>query len=123
VSAKAVRLYEARGLLPRAQRTSAGYRLFDEHVVDTVRFIRQARSLGLGLDAAGEILAARRHQTPPCEQTIRLLDRRIAEIDDTLGELGRLRRSLTAARDNQNRPRSTRSGEVCPLIEHAAAAR
>ncbi len=57
VSTKAVRLYEARGLLPVAARTAAGYRVFQESDVDTVRFIRRVRSLGLGLDAAADILA------------------------------------------------------------------
>jgi len=69
VSAKAVRLYEARGLLPPAARSAAGYRVFDESDVDTVRFIRRARSLGLSLDAAAEILATRRSGKVPCART------------------------------------------------------
>jgi len=69
VTAKAVRLYEARGLLPPAARSAAGYRVFDESDVDTVRFIRRARSLGLSLDAAAEILATRRSGKVPCART------------------------------------------------------
>ncbi len=71
VSAKAVRLYEARGLLPPATCSAAGYRVFDESDVDPVRFIRRARSLGLSLrlDAAAEILATRRSGKVPCART------------------------------------------------------
>lgn len=116
VSAKAVRLYEARGLLSPAERTAAGYRVFDEHAVERVRFIRQARSLGLSLDAAGEILTARQRGAP-CGQTTQLLNQRITDIDHTLGELRALRRSLVAARDSQHQP--SRADEVCPLIENA----
>jgi len=50
VSAKAVRLYEERGLLPLAERSEAGYRIFTGQDVETTRFIRRARGLGLGLD-------------------------------------------------------------------------
>ena len=41
---KAVRLYEERGLLPPAQRTAAGYRLYNQDDVDTLTFIRRARA-------------------------------------------------------------------------------
>lgn len=44
---KAVRLYEERGLLPPAQRTAAGYRLYNQDDVDTLTFIRRARALDL----------------------------------------------------------------------------
>lgn len=43
VSAKAVRLWEAKGLLPPAERTQAGYRLFSNNDVAVLQFIRQAK--------------------------------------------------------------------------------
>ncbi len=98
VSAKAVRLYEARGLLPVVARNAAGYRVFEASDVDTVRFIRRVRSLGLGLDAAAEILATHRSGQVPCGRTGQLLEHRIAEIDHTLRELRELRATLVAAR-------------------------
>jgi len=88
VSTEAVRLYEARGLLPVAARTAAGYRVFQASDVDTVRFIRRARSLGLSLDAAADILATHRSGQAPCGRTGQLLEQRIAEIDHTLRDTG-----------------------------------
>ncbi|WP_435107372.1 MerR family transcriptional regulator [Nocardiopsis synnemataformans] len=49
VSAKAVRLWESKHLLPPAQRTEAGYRLFTDADVAVLCFIRQAKTLGLTL--------------------------------------------------------------------------
>jgi len=128
VSTKAVRLYEARGLLPPAARTAAGYRVFQASDVDTVRFIRRARSLGLGLDAAAEILATHRSGQAPCGRTGQLLEQRIAEIDHTLRELRELRATLVAARrtdhtgaDRSDDPKN-RAGGVCPMIEDATTA-
>ncbi len=102
VSTKAVRLYEARGLLPVAARTAAGYRVFEASDVDTVRFIRRARSLGLGLDSAAEILATHRSGQAPCGRTGQLLEQRIAEIDHALRELRELRATLVAARSTDH---------------------
>jgi len=128
VSTKAVRLYEARGLLPVAPRTAAGYRVFTESDVDTVRFIRRARSLGLGLglDAAAEILATHRSGAAPCDRTGQLLDQRIAEIDHTLRELRELRATLVAARRTDHHTDADRAGDlgddpggICPMIQDA----
>jgi DNA-binding transcriptional MerR regulator len=121
VSTKAVRLYEARGLLPAAGRSPAGYRLFAADTVGTVRFIRRARALGLGLDAAGEILGAGRDGTRPCGRTRELLDRRIGEIDEALAELSALREALVTARAQEPAPDELAEGgsaPVCPMIEH-----
>lgn len=119
VSAKAVRLWESKGLLPPAERTAAGYRLFTDADVGVLRFIRQAKTLGLQLSEIKDILDPRGGATP-CRRVTELLDGRIAEIDRTLADLRALRRSLTsvrrAARDGQRR------GEhavVCQIIERS----
>lgn len=121
VSAKAVRLYETRGLLPTAARTPAGYRVFDESDVDIVRFIRRSRALGLSLAGAAEILAAHRGGKVPCQRTGELLDQRIAEIDHTLRELRELRSTLLAARHNTQTIEDTTNVAtgVCPIIDNA----
>jgi len=61
VTRKAVRVYEANGLLPPPTRSRAGYRLFDDDDVGLLRFIRQARDLDLSLGQIADIL----HQTTP----------------------------------------------------------
>ena len=46
VSAKIVRHYESLGLLPKVDRTHAGYRQYGPNEVHTLRVIRYARELG-----------------------------------------------------------------------------
>jgi Predicted transcriptional regulators len=46
VSAKMIRHYEQIGLLPEADRSEAGYRLYGERDVSVLRFVRQSRHLG-----------------------------------------------------------------------------
>jgi MerR family transcriptional regulator, copper efflux regulator len=46
VSRKAVRLYEASGILPAPRRIAAGYRLFEPGTEATLAFVTQAQRLG-----------------------------------------------------------------------------
>ncbi|MBI2217296.1 MAG: MerR family DNA-binding transcriptional regulator [Candidatus Rokubacteria bacterium] len=52
VSRRALRLYEARGILPQPERSVSGCRLYPADVLDVAAYIGQARRLGLTL---GEI--------------------------------------------------------------------
>lgn len=118
VSAKAVRLWEFKGLLPPAARTEAGYRLFTDDDLGVLRFVRQAKALGFTLTEIKDVLDLQRHGTTPCVQVIELLDTHIAQIDRTLTELRQLRRSLTGARRTARE--GQRRGEdavVCRIIE------
>ena len=56
VSAKMIRHYEEVGLLPPAQRSDSGYRLYRAGDVHTLRFIRHARDLGFSIPVIGELV-------------------------------------------------------------------
>ena len=119
LSPKAIRLYEAKGLLPTAERTETGYRLFVDEDLATLRFIRQAKTLGLRLDEIGDILDLRRGGSAPCQHVLRLLEQRIVEIDRTITELRQLRTGLThTRRDAADQAPAT--GGVCRIIDHAS---
>lgn len=120
LSPKAIRLYETKGLLPAAQRTEAGYRLFSKDDVAVLRFIRQAKALGLQLRDIKDILELQRGGSQPCQRVIGLLDERIANIDQTITELQHLRRSLASARRAaRNSQRRGKRAVVCRIIEAA----
>ncbi|MFI1918012.1 MerR family transcriptional regulator [Nocardia sp. NPDC020380] len=55
VSIRALRYYEEKGAL-RPQRTSSGYRIFDDDAVSTVGHIQTLLSAGLGMELITEIL-------------------------------------------------------------------
>lgn len=91
VSARAIRLYEARGLLA-APRTDAGYRQFSESDVRVLVFIRMARALGLSLAQIGDWVPAYRSGTLRYGQLISGLQQRQDEIDRDIARLQDLRR-------------------------------
>lgn len=118
VSPKAVRLWESKGLLPTAERTASGYRLFSEGDVAVLGFIRRAKALDLTLGEIKEILDLQRGGGTPCGRVTALLDTHIADIDRAIGDLRALRRSLVDAR--RAALESMQRGQdavVCQIIE------
>ncbi|MCK9871403.1 MerR family transcriptional regulator [Nocardiopsis dassonvillei] len=90
VAATTLRYYEERGLLP-AQRSPAGYRLYDERALDRLTFITTAKRLGLGLEEIGELTAlwaahpcarVKEALAPRLEQRLELARVRAAELAD-----------------------------------------
>lgn len=86
-----LRYYERIGLLPEPDRSPSGYRLYDDDAVERVRFIKRAQRFGLRLDAIGELLGIRQRGLCPCGRTRRLLEARLAELDEEMTALSRLR--------------------------------
>ncbi len=86
-----VRYYERIGLLPETERSASGYRLYGEEAVERLRFIKRAQRFGLRLEAIGELLQVRQRGLCPCGHTRRLLEDRVAELDEELSSLARLR--------------------------------
>lgn len=98
-TAKTIRFYERTGLLPEPQRTSAGYRVYDQEAIGRLRFIRAAQAAGLTLAEIAEVIAAREHTGPPCSHVTALLDEHAADLDRRLTELTALRDEVQRLRD------------------------
>jgi MerR family transcriptional regulator, copper efflux regulator len=108
-SRKAVRLYEARGILPPARRTASGYRVYSSEVLGILAFVEQGRRLGLTLAELGHIVALRRAGAAPCTHVRRLLEQRAVDL---AGLLAAVRRILRTWATENGRPAA-----VCPHIE------
>ena len=80
VSRKALRLYEASGILLPPARTPAGYRVYPPETLALLAFVGQARRLGLSLAEIKEIVAIKRSGRVPCSHVRVLVQRRAAEI-------------------------------------------
>jgi DNA-binding transcriptional MerR regulator len=102
VTAKAIRFYERKGILPPARRAENRYRVYGEDAADMLRFVRQATGLGLTLAEIKDILVIRQGGRPPCTHVHQLLRDKAAELDRKLKDLvdvrERIRRSLAAWR-------------------------
>ena len=102
VPSRTIRFYEQAGLLPRANRTESGYRLFGQADLRRLRLIRRARIVGLSLPQVRELADAAFSQS--CdrfeERLGALVETRLREVDQTIAELQALRTELhTVQRD------------------------
>jgi DNA-binding transcriptional MerR regulator len=86
-----LRYYERIGLLPKAERSASGYRLYGDDAVGRLRFIKGAQQLGLSLEEIGELLSIRERGLCPCGHTRQLLEQRLSRLDAELAELTHLR--------------------------------
>ena len=109
VSRKAVRLYEARGILSKPRRTLSGYRLFPSDALGVLHFVTRARRLGLTLAEIGSIVALRCARPGPCVHVRALLERKVADLEAMQQELRRILEAWAAS--------SRRRGIVCQHIE------
>ncbi|NKY96657.1 MerR family transcriptional regulator [Nocardiopsis alborubida] len=98
VPASTLRYYEERGLLP-AQRSPAGYRLYDQRALERLAFITAAKQLGLDLDAIGELTAIwADHHCAQVKATLKpRITNRLAEADRKSAELEEFRTLLRNA--------------------------
>ncbi len=97
VSAKMIRHYESAGLIPAAERTDAGYRVYAMDDVHRLAFIRRARAVGFGSDDIRQLLSLWQNRQRPARDVKRLavqhlqqLQARIVDLEaiaDTLSHL------------------------------------
>lgn len=97
VSIDAVRYYERRGVLPRAERTDSGYRLFSDDDVARLSLVRQLQELGFTLDEVIDALQAHDRGGATCASEQWRLNTVTARIDGRIAELQHARRSIDDA--------------------------
>ncbi len=116
VSAKMIRYYEQIGLLARAERSGAGYRRYADGDIQTLRFLRRARSLGFSVAQMRELLALWRNENRASADVKRLALAHAAELEDkaqAIAEMSRALRDLANRCDGDHRPN-------CPIIDDLA---
>ncbi|MGB3244264.1 MAG: MerR family transcriptional regulator [Sulfitobacter sp.] len=94
VTTDTLRFYEKRGLI-RSQRRANGYRDFDETTVQLVNLIRLGKSLGFNLREMTELSGLSQDGLGE-QETTGLLTQKLAETDQRIHSLQRLRTTLSA---------------------------
>jgi MerR family copper efflux transcriptional regulator len=121
VGVQTLHFYERVGLIPKAKRSAANYRLYSSETIRRLRFIKKAQALGLTLEETREILDLKDHGHAPCGKVAELGEKHFAEIDARLAQLRAYRRALAHALDEWRKENITErecAGEFCDLIEH-----
>lgn len=119
---KALRFYERRGLLPPSGRSPGGYRLYCEADLHRLEFIRQAKALGLALDAIRELVVSARmpQRGVTRSRLLRVLAERIAQTAGQIATLTRLQQELERRRRVVARRRGSGRGYCACLHERGS---
>lgn len=118
----AIRFYERLNLLPRAGRSTGGFRLYAEETVERLHFIRQMQGLGFSLREVGELVELRVHKVDACESVRLLLGAKLKEVRAKLRELRQLEGQLEADLRKCNRELGHRRRHAacpCPVLKVA----
>lgn len=116
VSAKMIRHYEAIGLIPSAQRTEAGYRLYGDREVHVLRFIRHARNLGFSVKQISALLDLWADERRPSSKVKAVAQQHIDELQQRIRELQQMKAELERlvhCCHGDQRP-------DCPILSHLA---
>src|SRR5712692_581639 len=112
--------YERLGLLPKADRSTSNYRLYQPDALRRVQFIKKAQALGFTLEEIKAILGLREQGRAPCRCVADVGKKHLRELDARIASLQELQRALAAAvpKWEQQTSRQRRcAGEVCDLVE------
>lgn len=126
LNAQTIRYYERIGLLPKPERTEVGYRTYGEEDERRLRFVKNARSVGLTLGEVKEVLAFHERGEVPCEYVTETIARRAEEVERQIAELEEFKRELDRLYERVREqpapdPRSARG--YCHIIEGRAGMR
>ncbi len=113
VSAKMIRYYERIGLIPPADRSDAGYRIYGHADVHRLQFIRRARDLGFAVAEIADLLDLWNDTSRRSADVKRLAQAHIAELDrriDSMRQVADTLRTLVRSCAGNDRP-------DCPILE------
>jgi MerR family mercuric resistance operon transcriptional regulator len=112
VGVETVRYYQRRGLLPQPQRPMGGFRYYNAEALEQLRSVKRAQRAGFSLAEISILLRLDRIRDRQAAQ--RLAGRKIAEIDQQIDALKKLRQALSGL----TRACERGTGDIpCPILE------
>jgi DNA-binding transcriptional MerR regulator len=122
VSVDTIRHYERVGVLPKATRTSAGYRQYPLSAVDRVKLVQHALRFGFSLREVAGFLRVRAAGGLPCHDMRAAADRILTAVDQRIAELTTARKDISRTlRDWDRRLARTPTGQPAHLLEMLAS--
>jgi Cu(I)-responsive transcriptional regulator len=118
MSAKMIRYYESIGVIGPADRSNAGYRVYEPRDVHLLRFIKRARSLGFPVERVNQLVALWQDHGRASAEVKHIALTQIGELERRIAELETMKRTLAhlaAHCHGDQRPE-------CPILDDLAAA-
>jgi len=113
-----IRYYEKEHLLPKAERTGGNYRLYDDHHLERLRFIRNCRALDMSHEEVRLLLRQLDNASADCQPVNDLIDEHIGHVEMRIAELRQLKKQLA---DLRHQCRSKKSIRKCGIVRRLSS--
>ena len=114
VGIETIRFYQRRGLIRKPAKPAIGHRTYDETALLRLRFIRRAQDLGFSLAEIRELLELRVDPARDCSEVRAQARDKIADIDERLESLHRIKSVLEEITRSCSGEGSTAE---CPILD------
>ena len=94
IGIEALRFYERKGLIPEPPRSDSGYRLYPQHIISRLLFIKRAQELGFSLREISELLDLRVDPSTTCADVKAQAQAKIADVQQKMRDLQKIRKAL-----------------------------
>jgi DNA-binding transcriptional MerR regulator len=111
-----------RQLLPKAIRSTGGFRLYTTSDIEQLHFIRQMHELGFSLREIRELIELRSRKVAACESVRELLKAKLMGVRSKLQELQKLESELTVDLrkcKKELKRRQRHAASACPVLDEA----
>ena len=109
-----IRFYEKIGVLAAPPRTARNYRVYSQHHVRRLHFVRRCRDLGFSLDQILDFLQLSSENSSSCAKVCRIAERHLMDVEGKLADLKRLASELRRITSSCS---GTRPMSECRIIE------
>ena len=117
VSAKMIRHYESIGLLPKAARTEANYRVYRPSDVHTLRFIKRARALGFSMEDIRQLLGLWQNRSRSSAAVKSISRKHVQELKQRIAQM----RSMVDTLEHLARHCHGDQRPDCPILDDLGA--
>jgi DNA-binding transcriptional MerR regulator len=119
----AIRFYEKERLLPKALRSTGGFRLYGSDHIEQLRFIQRAQAIGFSLGEIRELILIQDDQVETCSHVRDLIQQKLATVQQKMNELAQIEGQLKEALQKCNRQmrKTPARHDRCPVLDIIAS--
>jgi len=115
VNLETIRYYERHGLLPEPHRNGQGHRQYPKEYLHSIRFIKNAQSMGFSLHEISGLVALKMNRHATCNDVRELAHSKCKDIEEKIEQLTKIREYLLLLVETC--PGNEASLNECPTIE------
>ncbi len=115
VHVETVRFYERQGLIQQPKKPAMAFRRYPMEIVERIRFIKHAQSLGFTLQEIQDLLSLRADSADACKAVQQCAQNKLAMVRDKIAALQRMETVLAEliTTCDQDIPQN----HLCPILE------